>query len=140
MDATTQVMRRDDGTIYGYIVLYSDEFQLDLLGQYYSQATALTWDETQALPIRVFGLNDELVDVGVSTLVVKDEIGIRIEAKLDSTVYLDPLFEMIDMGIYYWGSGSDPAKVEFSLRGDLIEAWPLEYALLTVTPALMTVG
>lgn len=126
------------GRVGGYLVMWGDEDQKDLAGEYFSRDTNLGLDWYDRRPaLYHHGLDGTMqaVKIGDIDTLKEDEIGVWAEAQLDlRNRYIQAVYQMVDKGILGWSSGTLPNARKVAPNG-LIEVWPIVEGSLTPTPA-----
>lgn len=119
-----------DGQVGGYLVVFGDEAQTDLDGDYFTKAT--DFDIRDGDPITVYyqhGLDPVLKrrKLGKGTLKT-DEVGVWMEAQLDlRDQYEQAVYDLVGAGKMGLSSGTLPNLIEREWTGKafFIKSWPL---------------
>ena len=138
-DTTTAVKALgDQGRIGGYLVVWGDETQRDLQGEYFTPDTDLGLDWYPRRPVLYHhGLDGELgpVMIGQIEAMLPDHTGVWVEAQLDlRTRWARAVLDLVQRAALGWSSGSLPHLVEVAADGH-IRRWPIVEGSLTPTPA-----
>ncbi len=131
-----------DGKIGGHLVLFGDQKNLDLDGEYFDTETnfGLIDGKRQTHVYYQHGYDPILkrTSLGVGKL-SEDDLGIWIEAQLEMRdAYEEQIYGFIEEGKMGWSSGTSPSLIstQRKSKGAWIESWPLGLdASLTPTPA-----
>ncbi|MGJ3238801.1 MAG: phage major capsid protein [Anaerolineae bacterium] len=138
IDSAVKMLDSAEGRIGGYLVIWGDDHQRDLQGEYFTQETDFALDWFDARPMLYHhGLDGKLKSavIGQIDRLEVDDIGIWAEGQLDiHKRYVRAVQGLIDKGILHWSSGSLAHLVETSTDGH-IKRWPLIEGSLTPTPA-----
>ena len=131
-----------DGKIGGHLVLFGDQRNLDLDGEYFDAETnfGLIDGKRQTHIYYQHGYDPILkrTSLGVGKL-SQDDLGIWIEAQLEMRDdYEERIYGFVEEGKMGWSSGTSPSLIstERKAKGAWISSWPLGLdASLTPTPA-----
>ena len=128
----------DKGRIGGYLIVWGEEGQTDLQGEYFTPQTELGIDWYEKRPaLYHHGLDGNLkaAVIGVIDTLRPDETGLWAEAQLDLRKrYVQAVRKLVERGSLSWSSGSLPHLVDVEGDGQ-IKRWPIVEGSLTPTPA-----
>jgi HK97 family phage major capsid protein len=138
MQTTLKTLDAQQGRIGGYLVVWGDQTQRDLQGEYFTPETDLGLDWYKQRPVLYHhGLDGAMkaAVIGVIDTLRADETGLWAEAQLDiHKRYVRTVQQLVQRGILGWSSGSLPHLVEVAEDGR-IKQWPIVEGSLTPTPA-----
>ncbi|MHC4617399.1 MAG: phage major capsid protein [Planctomycetota bacterium] len=156
--SSTVIKRLGDDRVGGYLMVWGNENQRDLEGQWFTPntylgnvlgtpqdalgrtiKTTIPWlfDHTlEDLPDDVKQFDDVRdYTLGVIETAKPDEIGVWVEAQLNRhDEWSNAVMDMIDRGVLSWSSGSAPLYAKAAPTGE-ITAWPVVEGSSTPTPA-----
>ncbi len=131
-----------DGKIGGHLVLFGDQKNLDLDGEYFDSETnfGLIDGKRQTHVYYQHGYDPILKRTSLGTGKLReDDLGIWIEAQLEMRdSYEQNIYGFVEDGKMGWSSGTSPNLIETvrKSKGAWIQSWPLGLdASLTPTPA-----
>jgi len=136
----SEVKVLDDGKLGGYLVLFGDADNTDLVGDYFTKDTDFGAHQT-SMVLYQHGLDAQLkrrvLDPQAS--IKTDDVGVWVEAQLElRDEYEKAIFDMAKAGKLGWSSGTASHLVEREPSGKAmkITRWPLGLdSSLTPTPA-----
>lgn len=138
MQTTLKTLDAQQGRIGGYLVVWGDDTQRDLQGEYFTPETDLGLDWYSQRPVLYHhGLDGAMkaAVIGVIDTLRMDETGLWAEAQLDiHKRYVQTVQKLVERGILGWSSGSLPHLVEVAADGR-IQQWPIVEGSLTPSPA-----
>lgn len=127
-----------EGRVGGYLVIWGDATQRDLVGEYFTPETELGISWYDRRPVFFdHGLDGNLkaAVIGAIDHLSMDEVGVWAEAQLDIRQrYVRAIQQLVDQGKLNWSSGSLPHLVAVAEDGG-IKQWPIVEGSLTPTPA-----
>ena len=125
------------GRVGGYLVMWGDEMQRDLEGEYFTPETDLGLDWFVERPaLYHHGLDKTLKStlIGKIDQLTPDDTGVWVEAQLDlRNQYVQAVLQLVEKGAVGWSSGSLPQLVRVD-NGKIIR-WPIVEGSITPTPA-----
>lgn len=131
------IKKLGNGRVGGYLVMWGDERQRDLQGEYFSKDTDLGLDWFPRRPVLYHhGLDSTLrhTRVGEITSLEPDEVGVWAEAQLDlRNRYVEAIMQLVEKGAVGWSSGTLPHLVQ--VETGKIAVWPIVEGSITPTPA-----
>jgi len=126
------------GRVGGYLIVWGDEAQRDLQGEFFTPETDLGLDWYPRRPVLYHhGLDGELgpVMIGQIEVMTPDDVGVWVEAQLDMrNRWAQAVLALIERDALGWSSGSLPHLVAIEANGH-IRRWPIVEGSLTPTPA-----
>lgn len=145
------IKRLDEDTIGGYAVVFGNEKEHDIEGDYFTKNTDLWLDVYKSQPIffdHAVGVKapgdptegDDNTDpryykLGHITKVAPDDVGVWIEGVLDAhNSWVRGVWELVDKGALFFSSGSAPHLIKRTESGE-VKSWPIIEVSLTPTPA-----
>ena len=136
----TLVQEGEDGTVKGYLLMWSDPSERDTDGEYFTKSTTdLTaiFDEMGALPAIYNHAMDsrfKSVVMGAIKSMEADDDGLWIEAQIrQHNAYKRYLQPLVKQNVLYWSSGVLPRGKKAS-KGHIMR-WPIVEGSMTPTPA-----
>jgi len=132
-----------ENRIGGYIVLWGDETNKDLHGEWFSPETeelTKVFDAMGALPYLYHHGIDETIKTSVvakvDVLNSDDPVGTWFEAQvLNHELYKEYIRPLIKKGILFSSSGTFPGAKRSDIKTGFIKRWPIAEVTGTVTPA-----
>ncbi len=135
-----EVKALGDGRVGGYLVLFGDENNTDLEGDYFTKNTDFG-PHKSSLVLYQHGMDKSLKRrvLDPEATIKTDDIGVWVEAQLSlRDEYEEAIYQMAKRKKLGWSSGTAPHLVEREAKGEAfhITRWPLGLdASLTPTPA-----
>lgn len=130
-----------DDRIAGYGVLWGDESNKDLHGEFFTEKTdelTAVFDQVGGVPFMYHHAADEKVKstvIGVVDKIEKDDVGLWVESKIkDHEAYRKYVKPLIDRQSLFHSSGTFPAAKRTKKTGE-ITRWPIIEMTGTPTPA-----
>lgn len=129
-----------DGKLGGHLIVYGDEKNPDIEGDYFTKSTEFDFENGDARPVYyIHGLDGALKKrkIGNATL-TRDEVGVWVEAQLNMRdEYEKAIYQLATEGKVGWSSGAAAHMVERERVGKSlhVKKWAIAEASLTPTPA-----
>ena len=137
-NTAVKFLDEETGRVGGYLIVWGNEQQKDLTGEFFTPETELELDWYDRRPILYHhGGDGKLKSYRIGTIdtLKADDTGIWAEGQLDMHHrYVQRVLELVKKGILAWSSGALPQAVEKLVNG-LIKRWPIVEGSLTPTPA-----
>ena len=138
MEHAVKMIDSSGGRVGGYLVVWGDDTQRDLEGEYFTPETefGLAWYAERPM-LYQHGLDPHLkaAVIGQIDMLQADDVGIWAEAQLDIRHrYIEAVRRLIEKGVLAWSSGSLPHLVDVAKDGH-IKRWIIVEGSLTPTPA-----
>lgn len=131
------IKKLNEDSVGGYLVLWGDENNKDLDGEYFSPDTDLGLDWFDSRPVLYHhGLDSSLKHTRIGQIVSlkKDDVGVWVEAQLDlRNRYVQAIMSLVEKGVVGWSSGTLSYLVE--TEAGKIKVWPIVEGSITPTPA-----
>lgn len=125
------------GKVGGYLVMYGNEAQRDLEGEYFTPETDFGLDWFDSRPVLYHHGLDKAIKgarIGKIESLKQDDMGVWIEAQLDlRNQYVAAILQLVEKGALGWSSGTLPHLIQ--RENGKITRWPIVEGSSTPTPA-----